>query len=312
MTVASTVPAVRERQRVHTHLLKAERWLAAHRPKLAPLQALVRASLLAELRRYRSGGRYPLNPVSRAQPVPLFIDQQGTPCAVAHLMQISGQGELVRHIARTDNTARVQRLARLPEVRAWLAAAGLSWEEAARIQPSYCFLTEAEACFCEQSGLAGLGLGTVVRVAGRTVQVSVERVEGELSGVATGEQVAVEAVALVGERILFRHIGDAGVSSRVGHDLLIEGDVRCQLNERTQKRPISIDTAFESLLAERSSCVDVLRTDDSGWNQSQCTETNEEDGCGLAAPADASIGSTGLASAALLLALFTYRRRRRG
>ena len=122
-----------EQARVRDHLIGAERSARRRRPRLDPHTALCRALLLDELSHYRQRGRFPRNVARGTQPVPQIIDEHGTRCAVAHLMEISGQGELVRHIADTENDARVHALARLPELRAWLGAAGLSLDEAARI-----------------------------------------------------------------------------------------------------------------------------------------------------------------------------------
>lgn len=308
VTPVSSSPGARERQRVRRHLVGAERMIAARRPRLTALQALNRRLLLEELGRYRRSGRFPLNHDSAARPVPLFIDAHGTPCAVAQLMNISGQGELVRHIARTDNTVRVRRLAAVAEVKAWLAAAGLSLAEAARIQPAYCRVTEAEVCFCEQSARTGLALGAIVSADARSVEVTVQRSEGELAGLAVGERVSVMGSGELGEQILFRPGDEAGAFYRASQILTLEGDVRCQLNQRTAKRPVSIDTAFEALLAGQSSCVDVLRAEQSAWEQSQCIES-DDGGCGIAR--DADLGSAGLTSAAILVALVSYRRQRR-
>jgi MYXO-CTERM domain-containing protein len=102
---------------------------------------------------------------------------------------------------------------------------------------------------------------------------------------------------------------------RIAYDLVIENDTaRCQLNGATQKRPVTVDTVFEALRAERSSCVDVLASDDSGWNQSQCSESESESegGCTLASTDSSSSSAWGLTSAALFAALVAYRRRRSG
>src|SRR5687767_14904217 len=84
-----------ERRRIRRHLMGAE-WIArANRPVLAPAAAINRSLLLDELRRYRKQGQFPHNHVDAGRDVPVFVDEQGTRCAVAHLMQVSGQGDLV-------------------------------------------------------------------------------------------------------------------------------------------------------------------------------------------------------------------------
>jgi hypothetical protein len=300
---------IQERRRVRRHLVGAEQ--AAHgRRALAPLPAINRALLLDELRRYRRRGRFPLNHDSQSRSVPKFIDSYGTRCAVAHLMEVSGLGELVRHIARTDNLARVYRLARLPEVRAWLDASGLTLDEAARIQPEYCFLSEAEVCFCNQGQRTNLAQGVVLRSDNTSADVRVQRIEGQISGLMVGDEVSIMASGPVGESILFSQDPESGIVSRVGWNLVIDGDVRCQLNPGTARRPVTIDTAFEALLADGSQCVGVLANDESAWNQSQCGESQSDEGCGFALSDGQGVGSAALTSAAVLAALLRYRRQR--
>lgn len=328
MNETSWSAVVRERRRVQRHLIGAERMAHGSRVRLDPLTALNRALLLDELRRYRRAGRFPLNHAFRGRLVPEFIDPHGTRCAMAHLLEISGQGELVQHIARTENNARVRRLARLPELRAWLLAAGLSVDEAARIQPAYCSVTQAEACFCVQAS-SNLALGTViarepafpVRGGGEPVEgvlVRVDRVEGDFPGLAVGDERVVEGEGTPGEPILFSLFPGYDVALRVGSNLTIEANsVRCPLNRDTQRRPVTVDTVFEAMLAPRppsnssASCVDVLRTVDSAWNESQCDASESDDGCGIATPPGSSIGTLDLTSAALFVALVAYRRRQR-
>jgi hypothetical protein len=241
----------------------------------------------------------------------MFIDSCGTRCAVAHLMEISGQGELVRHIAKTDNVARVHQLARLPEVRAWLDASGLTLDEAARVQPAYCFLSEAEVCFCNQGQLTNLALGVIINGDSAPAQVRVQRIEGEIPGLMVGDDVSVTSSGQAGESILFSRDPELGTISSVGWNLVIDGDVRCQLNQGTARRPVTIDTVFEALLAEESQCVGVLANDQSAWNQSQCGESESDEGCGFAR-GNEGIGSAALTSAAILAALIRFKRRRSG
>jgi hypothetical protein len=312
---SSTTTGAQERARVYHHLAAAEHMARTRQVSLDPLRTANRSMLLDELRRYRQRGRFPLNHGYRTRAVPQFIDSHGTPCAVAHLMELSGQGPLVRQIAQTENSARVGRLARLPELRAWLTGAGLSLDEAARIQPSYCFISEAEACFCKWSERTSLALGTIIADDYRTVQVRVDRVEGDFPGLDVGDQQLLPGPGKMGEQLLFSRTQDAGPAQRVASGLVIDGNlVRCQLNGETERRPIAVDTIFQALLAEHSSCVNILATDNSAWNQSQCSEAESADarekGCGLAPTVGSSFGALDLTSAALFAALVAYRRKR--
>lgn len=298
-----------EQRRVHRHLAGAEAAARARRVRLDPVRAAVRRLLLDELGGYRRRGRYPHNHCFRAHPAPEFIDAHGTRCAVAHLLEVSGQGELVRHVAATNNNARVPELARSPELRAWLAAAGLSASEAAAIQPSYCYQTQAEVCFCNQNPESGLAVGTIIDVRGDAVHVRIDRVEGRLGPVQVGDEYTLDRAGKLGEQIFLGRVED--VLYRRSEDLVINGaEVRCQYSEATLARPVSIDTVIEALLASPVGCIDVLATDHSGWNQSKCGETSREDGCSVATRAPDANGLE-LTSAALLAALLWRRLRRR-
>lgn len=251
-------------------------------------------------------------------------------------MDISGQGALVRQIARTENDATVHALARRPEVRAWLAAAGLSLDEAARIQPSYCYYVEADACFCSRErelgepDPTGFAVATVIALDAQTMRIRVDRIGGVLPGLAVGDEreMARESNA-VGSQLLVGYdysaspsgvdAGGGPVLARVNSRLRIEaGSVECDFNAVTAVRPVSVDTAFDALLAMGSECVDVLASDDSGWNQRTCDNpglvpdsgASGSAGCGIPSSSSGGLAADGLTSAALLVALLIYRRQR--
>ncbi len=58
-------------------------------------------------------------------------------CAVGHLLITSQQSQLASHIAQTANEARIRDMA-IPELAQWATQVGLSVDELALIQPSYC------------------------------------------------------------------------------------------------------------------------------------------------------------------------------
>jgi hypothetical protein len=309
-----SVRADRERRRVRRHIAGAERSARQRAVALDGVPAFNRALLLDELALYRRRGRFPINRGSRRAAVPAFVDALGTRCAVGHLMEVSGQGELVRFIARTRNHARVRELATMAEVRAWLAAAGLSVEEAARIQPTYCFLTEAEACFCQGEAAAAVAVGTTVAT-GSSFAYRIDRIEGRSPGLRVGDELPAIGRWDVGQQVLLR-FDEEGLSS-VGTDLtIVDGRVYCQVNPDTARRPVTIDTVFQAWRSEGAACIEVLASDDSLWNRSQCDggsgegeDADDAQGCGLA-PA-LGFGAAELTSAAMFAALVARRRRRR-
>ena len=58
-------------------------------------------------------GIFPRNPDFR-KPTPYFVDADGTRCAVAHLIEASGELELVQAVATRRNNATVHALADEP------------------------------------------------------------------------------------------------------------------------------------------------------------------------------------------------------
>ncbi len=145
---------------------------------LSSLQKLVRSLLLQCLGEYRDAGQFPLNR-DFAKRTPYFIDARGVRCAMAHLLEVGGEHELVQKIARERNNATVAQLADEPRLLAWLDAAGLTVQEAAAIQPSYC--EPVSDCICT-FGLFGPAIYPSIP------RVSLPRV----SAVVRGEIVVVE------------------------------------------------------------------------------------------------------------------------
>src|SRR6266705_6614732 len=80
---------------------------------------------------------FPQNTDFPGQRVPYFIDRYGTRCAMAYLIEQSGEGDLVTRVAATHNNARIPELRTDPDLGAWLWRNGITLEEAARIQPAY-------------------------------------------------------------------------------------------------------------------------------------------------------------------------------
>jgi hypothetical protein len=126
-----------DRLRIRAHLAQVEAELRARDVgQTSPLAQAARARALDVLHRYWTSGRFPHNPGPSGERVPVFIDAEGRPCAVAELMLQSGAAELAATIAARENQARV--LEMRTDLGSWLAQNGLTAQEAARIQPEYC------------------------------------------------------------------------------------------------------------------------------------------------------------------------------
>lgn len=142
-------PREREIRRVQGHLDRALSLLAhAETSDLSTSQRRARQLHMAELRRYRDAGEFPKNRDYPQGLRPTFVDDEGTHCALAHLIAATGESELVARIAGSQNHAYVRELAMDTELASWLRKNGLSVAEAARIQPGYS-VTPSE-CFCSR------------------------------------------------------------------------------------------------------------------------------------------------------------------
>ena len=149
--------AILERARLRAHFKVVLAELAARDVSdLTPAQRAQRTRLLVELAVYAQKGRFPKNRDFRGERRPYFVDASGTRCAMAHLIESTGERDLVARVGREANHARVHELAADVALRAWLSSVGLTVDEAARIQPSYCFATPAYECVCDESSVVGV------------------------------------------------------------------------------------------------------------------------------------------------------------
>lgn len=171
---------------------------------------LARMLLIRELEAYRDRGVFPKNhhvPGRR----PTFIDEHGTRCAMAHLMELGGAGALVTEVAREANHAYVDDLAADQRFTSWLAAAGLSVAEAARIQPSYieqCMSAAEALCMVAPASptaiVPGVFEATIVEGTGGPLLARVEMIYGNAPfAVGYVIQVVSSKIELaVGDRVL--------------------------------------------------------------------------------------------------------------
>jgi len=299
--------------RVHAHLAGAESGARVRTPQLAldPARRLVRALLLDELARYRRARRYPQNHDFRGHVAPVFIDAHGTRCAVAHLLEIGGEGELVQEIAKKRNFARVRELANERRLLAFLEAAGLTVEEAARIQPSYCFKTPAYECFCRDFHPTAVMEGTVVAPIGREhATVHLERIHGNPGPFSEGEELSAynHAGAEPGTPVLLMPTAPAdGAAPELVAEWNVAGGsvtVRCAYQSDTSSHPLPTSVAIDALLAkDEAQCEAKLGSYDDYWAKEPC----DDSGCGCRMLPNGSAAPSS-ATLAILAALLTYRR----
>jgi hypothetical protein len=197
-----------ERARVAQHILRAEAFALRRKVRLRPLQRLARQLLLRELAVYRKRGRFPKNH-GLVEPTPSFVDAEGSRCAVAHLLEASGEGALVQRIAHRRNHARVADLVDEARLVAWLDVAGLSLEEAALIQPSYCFHRGGCVCNVRRSGY--FEAVTTTKVVDGICSAQVNAIRGKPS----------QTSVLVGNIVRVRGLSD----QEVGTEIVVSGTV---------------------------------------------------------------------------------------
>ncbi|MBM4777438.1 MAG: hypothetical protein GQE15_07015 [Archangiaceae bacterium] len=169
-----------EQARVRHHLEGALTRLERAKPRLSSSQATARAQVMRLLREYIEAGRFPVNDVSPTW-TPIFVDHFGNRCAMAALIEQSGNPELVRRIASTRNLARVRELADDEALVAWLDSHGMTLDEAARVQPSYSNELStrwAPTAAVVATGSTGLSFGSGFELAGGPmVRAGVRRIE---------------------------------------------------------------------------------------------------------------------------------------
>lgn len=117
-----------------SHYAAVEAELRAAPAPADPQVAARRAAAIDLLREYRLRGDFGRNHLAPDARVAQFVDADGRRCAVAFLLDRTGQGALTDAIAARANLAWVAELASNPQLQQWLATNGLSAVEAARIQ----------------------------------------------------------------------------------------------------------------------------------------------------------------------------------
>lgn len=300
-----------ETQRIQRHIHGAE--LVAHARDVRGLhvaQQHARALLLAELALYREAGIFPENP-DFDEPMPYFIDAHGTRCAMAHLMEIGGAGPLVAEIAATRNNAFVAELADDPRVLAWLAAAGISPEEAARIQPSYCPSTPAD-CVCNNGGNVKVNhivvRGTQIRNDRMKVTAIAGKGEGPCANIKVGDTLPLGGDYYNSTESVTAVAAADSTGGICGAQLLHVATSEAHLcNNGLADTKLPADLSPEDTLAalDAADCKSALAAKDSAWSAppaNSCSGESKE-GCN----ASGAIAFDGFTTAAVLAAILAYR-----
>lgn len=309
----------RERARLRAHfrevLAELRRRDVAH---LREDQRVTRARLLEELARYARAGRFPRNTDFPGARAPYFVDAFGTRCAMAHLIEATGEAGLVARVAATMNNALVRAMEGDVALAAWLERAGLTAAEAGRIQPSYCFITTAEECLCNEVSTTQSDLSMTVAEAtvlatsadGGGVMARIDVVHGDMTLATAGQEVMVSGDGEVGEAVLVMVTQNAKkmmTSYRSLASVAKDGTVAlsCAYDVPALKKQDAINALLKGVEAQGDStaCSGALAKVDGRWGESVCGD----EGCSAAA----SSGGSPVVVGALFLAAALWSRRRR-
>ena len=136
-----------ENWRIYLHLFRVELKLRlANTEHLSAELKQQRFLNLDRLSIYRRQGVFPKNLDFPKNFIPYFKDAYGTPCAVAYLMEQSGEHKAVTSIVNSCNHVYVNSI-KEGLVLDWIKQSGLNQKEAALIQPMYGYYSTIVAIF---------------------------------------------------------------------------------------------------------------------------------------------------------------------
>lgn len=294
-----------ELARLNAHFMGVLGRLEARRPRLSMVQRKARALHLDRLERYRRRGRFPKNLRFAGKFLPHFIDEVGTRCAMGHLIEASGERDLVQYIARKRNYARVPELADIPELVLWLEANGLTLEEATQIQPEYCG-PPSHNCLCGNAFGAGVIEGTL---GDGGTRLTVTEVYGPVTGVAPGAVLDAQDTRGVGTSfdVVFASLGGDAKTAFIKFGST-QGEVNIPLSAcwfpQVASIPGSLPLAVVRSALSSSSiqdCQKALSDFDSEWAVVQggadCQQTRSTGGATGAGGTTSAGGATGAGGA---------------
>ncbi len=296
-----------EQRRLRTHfrlvLAELRGREVAH---LMPEQRAARTRIIDELARYARVGRFPRNLDFPGRRMPYFVDAFGTRCAMAHLVESTGDGDLVTRVNQSANNAFVPELAADIAFQSWLDQHGITAAEAARIQPSYCFITKAENCICNSifGSVAAVGEATVVGpgVDMYKIRVRIDALQGDTSVAAIGDEIEIGGTNAATTKLLVIFPKDASVNPSAAFELNSDGTLNREcVTDLPQPTKQNVIDAFLS-----GNCIETMKKVDPEWGTSICEDSPSGCGCEVVGPTEFS----GWLLGSLLVVAATKARRR--
>jgi len=127
-----------EDERIRNHLENTEvQMRKVDCSNMSDEMKLAREEKINLLHEYWKMGKFPINTEHKQKYLPHIKDEFGTPCAMAYLIEESGDKQLVQELQKTNNVF-------IEDVHEgklidWIITSGITKEEACQIQPSYSF-----------------------------------------------------------------------------------------------------------------------------------------------------------------------------
>jgi hypothetical protein len=163
--IAST--SLDETARVRHQLERAERFLVTYEPNHLTGEQQIRRSIVVDLvADYRERGIFPHHHDPQRDKALYFVDEHGTPCALASVIARTGRADIVEAVRSRMNGAWVHDIMDNPDLRNtledWLDENGLTFADAATIQvPGYTIrLVDEESFNTGYAVASGLSVGT--------------------------------------------------------------------------------------------------------------------------------------------------------
>ena len=227
----------REVARIRTHFDSVLVELAVHDlSALTPAQRRHRASLVTTLAAYRDRGVFPRNEDFPGQAVPYFVDPRtGVVCAVAHLLESTGRRDIVDRVSRGENNVWIAQLDADTAFTSWLAANGLTIQEAARIQVPYIQPTSQ----AEQARNVAFVTVAPFAIGGAAV-ASLLNAFGNADGHRTRVSKVGLASGIVTTGMGIVLLGKSGVAPAIGLSAMAIGGTSIALSTRSIRRNASI------------------------------------------------------------------------